>query len=727
MRNLFKRNNRRNRINWLELDSWLDSSLYESWESVRNFIATLNSFFARFRVTGTKRIIVECLSEMTTLGTGAAVVMLALALPAFEATNEAWQAKGSFSVTFLDRYGNEIGKRGILHDDAVPLEEIPDHMIKATMATEDRRFFDHFGIDVFGTARALVENIRANDVVQGGSSLTQQLAKNLFLTSERSLERKVKEAFLAIWLEFHMSKEEILKLYLDRAYMGGGAFGVEAASQFYFNKSVRDINLAEAAMLAGLYKAPTKYAPHVSLTASRKRANEVLSNMVEAGYMTEGQVHGARLNPAKIVRTVNASSPDWYLDWAFEEVKRIMQDSTDFVLTAQTTIDTQLQKHAENAIKKVLKDFGRAKRTKQGALVSMELDGAVRTIVGGRDYGESQFNRATKARRQPGSSFKPYVYYMGLEDGLRPNSIVTDSYVSCGRWSPKNYAGGYRGRMTLATALKKSINTVAVKISLNVGRDNLLKKVHQLGLKNVKKTCSMALGDTGITPLLHTAGFAHFANGGKSVKPYAILEIRNSSDDVVYNRETDEPKPRQILNRRKVEQLNSMLDLVTTSGTGRRAQLEFTPTAGKTGTSSSYRDAWFMGFTGKYVTGVWFGNDDFSPTGGVTGGNMPAIAWQQYMNVAHGNQNIPPIPGVTPYPNQRPEPQDQDPDNFGPDIGPTPQQVVRGMSRRTRQVLLSMGKLFKDSLPIDAAADKASKKKKAQTTGSLNNKKNADL
>lgn len=649
--------------------------------------------------------------------------MLALALPAFEATNEAWQAKGNYSVTFLDRYGNEIGKRGILHDDAVPLEEIPDHMIKATLATEDRRFFEHFGIDVFGTARAMVENIRAQSVVQGGSSLTQQLAKNLFLSSERSLERKIKEAYLALWLEFHMSKKEILKLYLDRAYMGGGAFGVEAASQFYFGKSVRDINLSEAALLAGLYKAPTKYAPHVDIAASRKRANEVLSNMVEAGFMTEGQVHGARLNPAKVVQRSTAASPDWFLDWAFDEVKRLTRDKNDFVLTAQTTIDTDLQKIAEQAIGKILREHGRYKRAKQGALVSMEKDGAVRAVVGGRDYGESQFNRATKARRQPGSSFKPYVYYMGLEHGYHPNSIVVDGYVQCGRWSPKNYAGGYRGRMTLATALKKSINTIAVKLSLEVGRDKLLKKVKQLGLTDVKKTCSMALGDTGVTVLDHTAGYAHFANGGKSVSGYGIVEIRNSSDEVIYNRDTDEPKPRQILDPEKVKQLNFMMDQVTTSGTGRRAALEFTPTAGKTGTSSSYRDAWFMGFTGKYVTGVWFGNDDFSPTGGVTGGNMPAMAWQYYMNLAHGNQNIPPIPGVTPYPGQLPEDdpalavseaEAEDQDFLPETLADSRKRVTRGLSARTRRVLSDMTRLFEETLPIDEAAKAAADRKKEE-------------
>ena len=323
--------------------------------------------------------------------------MLTLALPAFDETDDSWKTAGKYSVTFLDRYGNEIGKRGILYSDAVLLADVPDHMTNATLATEDRRFFYHFGIDIIGTARAMVENVRANDVVQGGSSITQQLAKNLFLSPERSLERKIKEAFLALWLEARLTKKEILKLYLDRSYMGGGAFGVEAAAQLYFNKSVRDVNLAEAAMLAGLFKAPSRFAPHIDLPASRARANIVLNNLVEAGYLTEGQVHGARLNPATIVDRSNFYSPDWFLDHAFTQVRRLMRDKDGYVLTAQTTVDLSLQRAGQEAVENTLRKFGRDKRAKQGALVSMEPDGAVRVIVGGRDYGESQFNRVTRA------------------------------------------------------------------------------------------------------------------------------------------------------------------------------------------------------------------------------------------------------------------------------------------------------------------------------------------
>ncbi len=702
MRDWFFRGIRRRRlINWLALDSWIDSSLYGLFEGGKDNWGAYSSFFARFQIKGWKKLLNEFTSEALTMGTGGLAVMLAFAIPAFQQTNADWQTAGKYSVTFLDRYGNEIGKRGILHSDAVPLDEIPDFLIKAALATEDRRFYVHFGIDIMGTLRAMLENVRAHEVVQGGSSITQQLAKNLFLSPEQTLERKIKEAFLAIWLEARLSKNEILKLYLDRSYLGGGAFGVEAASQFYFGKSVRDINLAEAALLAGLFKAPTHYAPHINLPAARLRANEVLTNMVQAGYLSEGQVYGARLNPAQIVDRSDFYSPDWFLDWAYEEVQRVMADRNEYVLTVRTTVDVNLQKAAEAAIENTLRQYGKARHANQAALVGMENDGAVRALVGGRDYGESQFNRATKALRQPGSSFKPYVYLTALENGYKPETAVSDGPVSCGRWSPRNYSGGYRGRMTVAQALMRSINTVAVKLSLAVDREKVLANVHKIGLTMVKKTCSMALGDTGIPPLLHTMGYAVFANGGKSVVPYAIEEIHNSRGDLVYEHSRDAPPQKQIFERKYIEMLNQMLGLVVTSGTGRRAQLDFTTAAGKTGTSSSYRDAWFMGFTGQYVAGVWFGNDDYSPMARVTGGSLPAQTWKEFMTYAHATHNIPQIPGLPLHPNQVAEMERlaalkrEDPTL---ESGPT--TAVRKMPPETRKVLETLGSQFRNATSL---------------------------
>ncbi|MFN3867628.1 MAG: transglycosylase domain-containing protein [Hyphomicrobiaceae bacterium] len=650
----FKEGGRDRIIDWLSLDSRIDSALAETRAWLSDRWNAGSSYFARFKITGWKRLANELASDALTLGAGGLVVLYALALPALVEFDEARFLTGQYAVKILDRNGTEIGKRGILHNDAVPLDEIPDHMIRATLATEDRRFFEHFGVDFLGTFRALVTNLQANDVVQGGSTLTQQLAKNLFLSSERSITRKLKEVFLAFLLESRFQKREILKMYLDRAYMGGGAFGVEAASQFYFGKSVRNINMAEAALLAGLFKAPTKYAPHVNLPAARARTNEVLSNLVEAGYYSAGQVHAARLQPARIVENRSTNTPDWFLDWAFEEVQRVAAGKGQYVLTARTTIDLNLQRAAEEALVSVIRSSGRAVAARSGALVAMDVDGAVRAIVGGLDYGESQFNRATAARRQPGSSFKPYVYAVALEDGMTPRSIVRDASRSCGNWSPKNYSGGGGGgrSLTLTEALARSLNTVAVDLSLRIGREKVMEMVERLHVSGIRKTCSMALGDGGVTLIEHTGGIATFANGGKLAKPYAVLELVNSQGETIYTREQDAPKAPQVIQRPVAEAMNQMMQAVVESGTGGRAKLPFTYSAGKTGTSSSYRDAWFVGYTGQYVAGVWVGNDDFRPMRNVTGGSLPAQIWNAFMSVAHTDMNIPQIPGLPVHPRQ---------------------------------------------------------------------------
>lgn len=717
---IFKPNREKKRFNWLALDAWIDSSLYTSYARFKEKWAVYNNFFDRFRVTGIRRAAVELGSEGLTLGTGGLLIVLMFQIPAIELTkNPNWRTGSEFSVRFLDRAGNEVGRRGILYSDQVPLEEIPDTLIKATMATEDRRFFDHFGIDLLGTARALAENARANEVVQGGSSLTQQLAKNLFLSSERSFQRKLREVYLALWLEAHLTKKEILKLYLDRAYLGGGNFGVEAASQFYFGKSVRDINLAEAALLAGLFKAPTKYAPHSNPLEARARANQVLTNLVDAGYMTEGQVHGARLNPAKVVDRTETYAPNYYLDWAFEEVQRLMKGKNEYVLTARTTLDSSFQRLAEQSVEGAFTRNSALGKSAQAALVSMETDGAVRAIVGGRDYGESQFNRATKGQRQPGSSFKPYVYLTAIENGYKPTQVMVDGVVRCGNWSPANYGGGVSGRaMTLYEALAKSVNTIAVKLSLDVGRQKVLATAQKVGLSTTRVTCSMALGDTGITPLEHTGGFAVFANGGKSAKPYAIVELRNSRDELVYAHDRDEPAPQQLFKREHIEVLNTMLEKVVTEGTGQAAKLDFTNAAGKTGTSSGPKDIWFVGFTGQYVTGIWFGNDDFTEMPrGATGGQLAAPVWKQYMVGAHTSMDIPQIPGLPVHPRQVEEQQRlalvrRDEPQAPASASAAPVDPAKRLPPRTRKALEALQKLLKDapmlSVPSSAPSRDAS-------------------
>jgi penicillin-binding protein 1A len=652
----FKRGGRDRLIDWTAIDSKIDSTMAETWAFLQNHWNAGTSFFARFRLSGWKRLLNEAACEALTLGAGGLVVLYAVGLPALQEFDESKFSTGKYAVKFLDKNGQEIGKRGILQNDSVPLEEIPDVLIKATLATEDRRFYEHFGVDFIGTMRALAANAQAGSTVQGGSTLTQQLAKNLFLSSERTIQRKIKEVYLAFLLEARFTKRQILKMYFDRAYMGGGAFGVEAASQYYFAHSVREVTMAEAAILAGLFKAPTKYSPHVNLPAARARANDVLSNLLEAGYYSPGQIHAARLHPARIIETRQTNSPDWFLDWAFEEVQRLADGKNQYVLTARTTIDLHLQRAADEVLIDDVRQHGRGQHYNSGALVALETDGAVRAIAGGLDYGESQFNRATHARRQPGSSFKIYVYASAVERlRYKPTTIVRDASRSCGNWHPQNYGGshGGGGSLPLWMALAKSLNTVAAELSFAVGREHVIELTQRLGIKGIRKTCSMALGDYGITPLEHTGGVATFANGGKLAKPYAILELINSKGEVVYSRERDEPEAPQVLSRNVAEQMNQMLEKVVSEGTAKAATLDFTTAAGKTGTSTGPNDAWFVGFTGKYVASVWLGNDDNKPmSGGTTGGHQAAPVWHKFMVLAHTDMNIPPIPGVPLHPRQ---------------------------------------------------------------------------
>jgi penicillin-binding protein 1A len=613
----------------------------------------------RLRFRGPLRVLLDLTSEAVTLGAGGSVLMLALALPAFQETQDDWLKTQDLAITFLDRYGKEVGHRGIHLDDSYKLEDYPDYMIKAALATEDRRFYDHWGIDPIGTFRALVVNTQGGGVVQGGSSITQQLAKNLFLTNERSLERKIKEAFLAVWLEFHLSKDEILKLYLDRAYMGGGAHGVVAAADYYFGKPAKDLTLAEAAMLAGLFKAPTKYAPHVNLPAARARANEVLRNMVEAGFLTEGQIQTARRNPATPVSRERESTPDYYLDWAYEQVMALAAQGkfgNERVLIVKTPLDNTLQRHTEEVLENELRQNGRQYHVGQGAIVVMDVDGAVRTIVGGRDYGQSQFNRATNGLRQPGSSFKPFVYAAALtvNPKLRPNSIVVDQPICLGNWCPQNYGRSYAGSLPLVSALARSINSIPVWMSRDVigkgnakaGRAIIIDTAKRMGLTHpLANEAPLPIGAAEVTPIDMAAGYAVFANGGRRSEPYAAWEVRNSSGEVIYRHDRDTP-PKQVLEQRVVNDMNFMMNKVVTEGTGKRAALEGIPVAGKTGTTNAYKDAWFVGFTGNLVASVWFGNDDSKPMNNMTGGTLPAQTWHEVMDFAHQNLEIRPIQGV---------------------------------------------------------------------------------
>jgi penicillin-binding protein 1A len=645
----------------LDLDARIDSGLFSSGRGLRELYERFSSFMDRFYVGRWKRwVFIEPLSEAATLGLAGLIVLLALAVPAFrETADEDWLKKSDLAVTFLDRYGNPIGSRGIKHNDSIPLEDFPDSLIKATLATEDRRFYDHFGIDVTGTFRALVTDAQAGGVRQGGSSITQQLAKNLFLSNERTIERKINEAFLAIWLEARLSKNEILKLYLDRAYMGGGTFGVDGAAHFYFNKSVRDLNLAESAMLAGLFKAPTKYAPHVNLPAARARANQVLDNLVDAGFMTEGQVYGARRNPASVVDRSEENSPNYYLDYAFDEVRRLVdtfpKSYNERVFVVRTAIDMNVQHAAEEAIENELRQYGRDYHATQAATVVADLDGGIRAMVGGRDYGASQFNRATDALRQPGSSFKPYVYTTALLNGFTPNSVMVDGPVCIGNWCPQNYGHSYSGRVTLTQAITHSINVIPVKLSIalggkagpKAGRAKIIEVARRFGITTpLPDTPSLPIGADAVTVIEHAVAYATFPNKGKAVTPHAVLEIRTGSGDVVWRYDRDGPKPTQAIPASVAADVAMMMSHVVSEGTARRAQLDGIPTAGKTGTTNNYRDAWFVGYTGNFVCAVWYGNDDYSAMNRMTGGSLPAQTWHDIMVAAHQGVEIKELPGV---------------------------------------------------------------------------------
>jgi len=647
----------------LDSDARIDSAVFQTGRWFAEQYERYSAFMDRFHVAGWRRVVVEIASEGATVGAAGLVLMLALAIPAFEETSDDdWLKKSELAVTFLDRYGNAIGSRGIKHNDALKIEDFPDHLIKATLATEDRRFYEHFGIDLPGTMRALLANTRAGGVVQGGSTITQQLAKNLFLSNERTIERKVREAFLALWLEARLSKNDILKLYLDRAYLGGGAFGVDAAAHYYFNKSARDVNLSEAAMLAGLFKAPARYAPHINLPAARSRANVVLDNLVEAGFMSEGQVFGARRNPATAMDRRDDHSPNYYLDWAFDEMKKLVDTFpntlTERVFVVRTALDLNLQNAAETAVENSLRQFGRDYHATQAATVLSDLDGGVRAMVGGRDYAASQFNRATDALRQPGSSFKPYVYATALSNGFRPNTTIVDQPICLGNWCPQNYGRSYAGTVTLTQAITNSINTIPVRLSVmmghgdaKAGRAKIIQTARAMGIRTaLPDSSSLPIGAAEVNVLSHTVAFATFPNQGKVVVPHAVLEVRTGDGEVVWRFDRDGPKPQQVLSTQVALDMNMMMNKAAEEGTGKRALLDGIRIAGKTGTTNAYRDAWFVGFTGNFVCGVWIGNDDYSSTNRMTGGSLPAMTWHQIMTYAHTGIELKNIPGVAPNP-----------------------------------------------------------------------------
>ena len=697
----------------LRIDSFIDSGLWTAGARLVDFWEDVTIASRKLHVRGWKKLLVNLTCDALTFGTAGSVVLLALAMPAFEETKKDWRYRGDFAVTFLDRYGNTIGHRGIIHEDSVPIDQMPDHFIKAVLATEDRRFFDHFGIDFIGLARAMSENARAGGVVQGGSTLTQQLAKNLFLTNERSLERKIKEAFLALWLETNMSKKEILSLYLDRAYMGGGTFGAAAAAQFYFGKNLTDVTLAESAILAGLFKAPAKYAPHVNLPAARARANTVLSNLVQSGLMTEGQVVGARRNPATVIDREDVKAPDYFLDWAFDEVQRLAAEGKfrDHTVVVRTTIDTGLQQAAEQAMEMELREYGEGYRVKQGAIVMIENGGGIRAMVGGRDYGESQFNRATAALRQPGSSFKVYTYSAAMEKGMKPETLISDAPVTWRGWSPQNYGRSYAGKVTLQMALAKSYNTVPVRLAKDVlGTQVIVDTAKAMGVATpLRSDKTIPLGTSEVTVLDQATAYAVFPAGGMQSRRHGIEQVLDYEGNVLYDFSHNEPPAKRVLSEDANAKMNQMLVTIPVMGTARRGALENgIVSGGKTGTSQAYRDAWYVGFTGNYTTAVWFGNDEFTPMNNMTGGALPAMTFKRLMDYAHQGMELRPIPGIqNPLPTgARPQPS-AEVAAASTNTPPMPALTrPRSLSAEATRVIRSIGRKMKEATALSVTTQK---------------------
>jgi penicillin-binding protein 1A len=540
--------------------------------------------------------------------------------------------------------GRPLVSRGEMSGIDVPIKELPPYLPRAFIAIEDRRFYQHHGIDPIGLARATWANVLRRGVSQGGSTITQQLAKNLFLTQERTLWRKMQELVFALWLERKLSKAEILELYLNRVYFGSGAYGVEAAAQRYFAKSARQVSIAEAAMLAGLVKSPSRLAPSRNPRGAERRAQAVLMAMSEQGFVTETMAKLALALPARAIKTTGAGSinyvADWIMDVLDDLVGRVEQD-----LVVETTIDPALQAAAEKALVDELALKGAKLDIGQGAIVTMTPGGAVRALVGGRNYAESQFNRAVAAKRQPGSAFKPFVYLTAIERGLHAESVREDKPIVLKGWRPENYNREYHGPVTLRQALARSLNTVAVRLTLEVGANAVAKTAYRMGIASkLENNPSLALGTSEVSLIELVGAYAPFANGGEAAVPHVIERVRTQSGMVLFTRAA--PALGRIAEARDVAMMNAMMRETLLSGTAQRAQIAGWPAAGKTGTSQDFRDAWFIGFTAHLVTGVWLGNDDASPTRKATGGGLPVDIWNRVMRVAHYGIPVASLPGL---------------------------------------------------------------------------------
>lgn len=548
------------------------------------------------------------------------------------------------NVKIVSVDGKTIANRGATGGEALSLDAMSPYIPQAVVAIEDRRFYSHFGIDPIGLARAMTTNLATGRMVQGGSTLTQQLAKNMFLSPERTLERKVQEVLLALWLEHKYTKDQILALYLNRVFFGSNAYGVEAASQRYFGKSARDVNLGQAALLAGLLKAPSRLSPARDPKAADERAQVVLAAMRDQDMITDGEVATAMSQSPTKAKSYWSGAQYYAADMVMDEVTRLVGEvKTDIVV--DTTLDMGLERKADQSLAKLLDGEGAKQGATQAALVAIDGTGAIRAVVGGRDYAKSQFNRAIKAKRQPGSAFKPFVYTAALEAGLSPDSVRDDAPVKIGNWTPENYDQKYRGPVTIATALATSLNTIAAQLVMEVGPATVAQVAHRMGIdSDLQANASIALGTSEVTLTELTASYAPFMNGGYKATPHVVRRISDTDGKVLYENTYDTP-PR-VLSETIAATMNAMLTRVMTEGTGKAARIDRWQAAGKSGTTQSFRDALFVGYTSNLTAGIWFGNDDGTPMRKVTGGGLPAKAWKDFMTAAHKGLSPSPLFGL---------------------------------------------------------------------------------
>lgn len=574
-------------------------------------------------------------------------VVLVGAVVAYTLTAEdplkAGLSKQPAKISILSDDGKVIAEKG-LRRNHVKIKDMPPHLVQAVLATEDRRFYYHYGFDPIGIMRAFITNYRAGRVVQGGSTVTQQLVKVLFLKPDRTYWRKIEEVLLSLSLEYRLEKDQILELYLNRIYFGAGNYGVESAAQHYFGKGVGEVTLYEAAILAGLIRAPNYYAPTNDLERSLERGKVVLTSMLDAGDITEAEFQGALSDPPALRNYLPSQSYGFIIDYVVQQLSELGLD-LEADMAVQTTIDYELQAVAQRVVKDKMDSQAADYNAGEAAAIIIDRNGAIKAMIGGRDYTKDQFNRAVQAKRQPGSTFKPFVFLSALEKGLTPETIVHDGPLRIGNWTPSNYNERYFGDVTMREALAKSLNTVSVRLTEWAGRDNVIKTAHRLGIASkLESNASISLGTSEVSLLELTSAYIPLANGGFSSMPHIVKSAKDAEGNVVYDvGRTDWGR---VIRPDHVAAMNDMLTATIQYGTGNQAAIDPHPAAGKTGTGQDYRDAWFIGYTAHYVTGVWLGNNDFTPMKRVTGGSLPTQIWRDLMVYAHLNKEPAYLPGV---------------------------------------------------------------------------------